>query len=43
MDMTGAPFDLESCCAVSYGHPLTRFLVGDSLHPGGLASTVRLA
>ena len=34
---------LNACCAASYGHPLTRWLVGDSLHPGGLALTSRTA
>ena len=35
--------ELISCCAVTYGHPVTRWLLGDSLHPGGLALTSRLA
>jgi SAM-dependent methyltransferase len=34
---------LNACCAVSYGHPLARWLLGDSFHPGGLALTARLA
>jgi ubiquinone/menaquinone biosynthesis C-methylase UbiE len=34
---------LNTCCAVSYGHPLARWLLGDSFHPGGLALTERLA
>lgn len=38
-----APLDLGHCCVVTYGHPLTRWLIGDSFHPGGLASTTRLA
>ncbi|MBI4220548.1 MAG: methyltransferase domain-containing protein [Chloroflexi bacterium] len=32
-----------SCCAALYGHPLARFLLGDSYHPGGLAMTDELA
>ena len=35
--------DLQSCCAITYSHPLVRWLMGDSLHPGGLALTSRLA
>jgi len=38
-----ATLDLNACCAVTYGHPLARALLGDSLHPGGLALTSRLA
>jgi ubiquinone/menaquinone biosynthesis C-methylase UbiE len=34
---------LNTCCAVSYGHPLARWLLGDSFHPGGLGLTERLA
>ena len=34
---------LSTCCAVSYGHPLARWLLGDSFHPGGLDLTTRLA
>jgi arsenite methyltransferase len=33
---------VEACCANLYGHPLVEFVVGDSFHPGGLASTRRL-
>ena len=39
----GGTLDLNACCAVTYGHPLARALLGDSLHPGGLALTSRLA
>ena len=39
----GGMLDLNACCAVTYGHPLARALLGDSLHPGGLALTTRLA
>ncbi|MCI0438148.1 MAG: methyltransferase domain-containing protein [Chloroflexi bacterium] len=35
--------DLLTCCADLYGHPLTRWLLGDSMHPGGLALTSNLA
>ena len=35
--------DLNTCCKISYGHPLARWLLGDSFHPGGLALTTRLA
>ena len=35
--------DLSACCRVSYGHPLARALLGDSLHPGGLELTAGLA
>ena len=35
--------DFQACCAVSYGHPWVRWLLGDSLHPGGLELTSRLA
>ena len=38
-----ATTDLHTCCTLSYGHPLARWLLGDSLHPGGLALTTRLA
>ena len=42
MNMT-APVDLNACCSIAYGDPLTHWLVGESLHPGGLALTSRLA
>ncbi len=35
--------EVLSCCATTYSHPLARWLLGDSLHPGGLALTSRLA
>ena len=38
-----APADLSACCRASYGHPIARWLLGDSLHPGGLDLTARLA
>ncbi len=34
--------EIVACCAISYSHPVTRWLMGDSLHPGGLALTTRL-
>jgi ubiquinone/menaquinone biosynthesis C-methylase UbiE len=34
---------LNTCCAVSYGHPLARWLLGESFHPGGLKLTTHLA
>ena len=39
----GASVDVGACCAVSYGHPWARWLLGDSFHPGGLELTSRLA
>lgn len=30
---------IGACCSAVYGSPLVELLVGDSLHPGGLAST----
>ena len=38
-----SPLHLNACCAIGYSHPLTRLLLGDSLHPGGLPLTTRLA
>lgn len=35
--------ELLACCTLSYSHPLVAWLVGDSLHPGGLDLTSRLA
>ncbi len=35
--------ELLACCTLSYSHPLVAWLVGDSLHPGGLDLTTRLA
>lgn len=34
---------LNACCVATYGHPLAQWLLGESLHPGGLALTTRLA
>ena len=41
--MTPSDTDLNACCAMSYGHPLARWLLGDSFHPGGLELTTSLA
>ena len=38
-----APVDVNTCCAITYSHPIVGWLLGDSLHPGGLALTTRLA
>ena len=35
--------EIKSCCADLYGQDLTRLLLGETLHPGGLALTARLA
>ncbi len=32
-----------ACCSVVYDHPLAQWVVGDSLHPGGLELTEELA
>jgi arsenite methyltransferase len=37
-----APADLKACCADLYASDWVRLLIGDSLHPGGLALTRRL-
>lgn len=33
---------LAACCASVYGHPIVELIAGESLHPGGLATTRRL-
>ncbi|MBI4305390.1 MAG: methyltransferase domain-containing protein [Chloroflexi bacterium] len=33
---------IAACCTSFYGHPLARFLLGDSFHPGGLELTNKL-
>lgn len=38
----GATPDLKTCCADLYASDWVRLLIGDSLHPGGLALTRRL-
>jgi cyclopropane fatty-acyl-phospholipid synthase-like methyltransferase len=35
--------ELNACCASAYSHPAARFLLGDSLHPGGLTLTEEIA
>ncbi len=34
--------DVVACCSALYGHPLAELIVGESFHPGGLASTREL-
>ncbi len=34
---------IAACCTTVYSHPLASWLLGESLHPGGLALTDRLA
>lgn len=34
---------INACCADAYSHPAARFLLGESLHPGGLDLTTDLA
>ena len=42
--MTLSPdLELNACCASAYSHPAARYLLGDSLHPGGLALTEEVA
>ncbi len=44
--MASRPNDEEAilaCCSASYSHPLARWLLGDSFHPGGVMLTTRLA
>ena len=38
-----AAAELKACCTASYSHPMARWLLGDSFHPGGLKLTSRLA
>lgn len=33
--------ELKTCCASVYAHPVVRWLLGDELHPGGEATTLR--
>lgn len=37
-----APGAVLACCSTLYANPLAELLIGDSLHPGGLASTREL-
>ena len=34
--------EVIACCATTYSHPLARWLLGDSLHPGGLPLTTQV-
>ncbi len=34
---------IKQCCATLYASDLARFLLGDSFHPGGFETTLRLA
>lgn len=34
--------DIKACCAAAYGSDWARFLIGDSMHPGGIPLTLRL-
>jgi len=42
LDPAPAPAAVLACCSGLYTNPLAELLIGDSLHPGGLASTRRL-
>ena len=41
--MTSPERNLQTCCADMYGHPLVQWVLGNSMHPGGLALTGKLA
>jgi len=41
--MNAPQADLAACCVASYDYPATRWVLGDSWHPGGLPLTTRLA
>jgi arsenite methyltransferase len=41
--MTSRERELLACCTELYEHPMVRWLLGNSMHPGGLALTRRLA
>ncbi len=41
--MTSNESGLLACCADVYGHPLARWFLGASMHPGGLSLTGKLA
>ena len=43
MSSTLGAAELKACCTASYSHPMARWLLGDSFHPGGLPLTSRLA
>ncbi len=40
---THTPAEINACCADAYSHPAARFLLGESLHPGGIELTADLA
>ena len=40
--MTPTASAIAACCAGLYGHPIVELIAGQSLHPGGLATTRRL-
>jgi SAM-dependent methyltransferase len=40
--VSAPPPPVEACCALLYGDPLVELLAGESLHPGGLATSRRL-
>ncbi len=42
LDPGPAPVVVAACCSGLYANPLAELLIGESLHPGGLASTRRL-
>lgn len=42
LESAPAPGGVLACCSGLYANPLTELLIGESLHPGGLASTRRL-
>jgi len=42
LEPTRAPGGGLACCSGLYANPLAELLIGESLHPGGLASTRRL-
>lgn len=41
-ELTERAAEIKACCAALYASDWTRLLVGDALHPGGLALTARL-
>ncbi len=41
LERPGSAAELKGCCAAVYGHPAVRWLLGDELHPGGEAGTLR--
>ncbi len=41
--MTSDSAAIGACCASVYGHPMATLVMGESLHPGGLALTEKVA